>query len=271
MTMTKTRTLALLIGAALTASCGEAANQVIAGPEPGAGTRIRFFHFGVNAPGVNFFANDTKMAAISEVGFTADASGIASGGTESTTGIVYAAVSSGGFYASILPGAYKLNARIAATTDNGLQITTVTATLDAAKKYSFYMSGIYDATAKTVEGFLVEDPYSETYDWSNANVRFVNAISNSSPMTLYAKNTTTGVEVPVGALVAYKAAGAFTTLPQAVYDLSTRVSGSTTNTIVLTGVSFNAGKVYSISARGDITVTSTTATNRPVLSNTANR
>jgi hypothetical protein len=271
MTMTKTRTLALLLGAALIASCGKSANQVIAGPEPGAGTRIRFFHFGVNAPGVNFFANDTKMAAISEVGFIADANGIASAGTESVTGTTYSGVSSGGYYASIVPGPYKLNARIATTTDNGLQITAITTNLDAAKKYSFYLSGFYDPIGKTVEGFVVEDQYSEAYDWSNANVRFVNAISNSSPMTLYAKNTTTGVEVPVGALVAYKSAGTFTALPQAVYDLSTRVSGSSTNAIVRTAVSFIAGKVYSISARGDITITSTTATNRPFLDNTANR
>jgi hypothetical protein len=271
MTMTQTRTLALLLGAALIASCGEAANQVIAGPEPGAGTRIRFFNFGVNAPGVHFFANDTKMAAISEVGFTADAYGIAATGTESTTGTIYGGVSSGGFYASIVPGSYKLNSRIAATTDNGLQLSAVTTSLDAGKKYSFFMSGFYDATAKTVEGFVVEDPYSETYDWSNATVRFVNAISNSSPMTLYAKSTTTGVEGPVGAPVAYKGAGTFTTLAPAVYDLSTRVSGSSTNAITRTAVSFSAGKVYTIGARGDITVTSTTATNRPFLDNTANR
>ena len=53
--------------------------------------------------------------------------------------------------------------------------------------------------------------------------------------------------------------------------LSTRYTGSSTNAIVRAGVSFVAGKVYTISARGDITVTSTTATNRPFLDNTANR
>jgi hypothetical protein len=271
MTMTKTSTLALLLGATLLASCGEAANQVIAGPEPGAGTRVRFFNFGVNAPGVNFFANDTKMAAIGEVAFTADAHGIASGGTESTTGTISGGASSNGFYASIVPGSYKLNARIAATVDNGLQVSAVTTTLDPAKKYSFFISGFYDAAAKTVEAFVVEDPYSETYDWANANVRFVNAISNSSPMTLYAKNTTTGVEVAVGGSVAYKGAGAFTPLPSGVYDLGTRVAGSSTNAISRTAQSFSAGKVYTIGARGDITVTSTTAATRPQLDNTANR
>jgi hypothetical protein len=32
-----------------------------------------------------------------------------------------------------------------------------------------------------------------------------------------------------------------------------------------------ASRVYTVSARGDMTVTSTTATNRPTLDNTANR
>lgn len=90
-------------------------------------------------------------------------------------------------------------------------------------------------------------------------------------MTLYAKNTTTTAEVAVGGAVAYQSAGAFTALPRAVYDVNTRVAGSSTNVITRTGVSFVAGRVYGISARGDITVVSTTATNRPFLDNTTNR
>ena len=41
--------------------------------------------------------------------------------------------------------------------------------------------------------------------------------------------------------------------------------------ITRTGVQFVAGKVYTIGARGDITIVSTTATNRPFLDLTANR
>src|SRR5512140_68879 len=107
MTMTKTRLLTLLLGAALVASCGESANQVIAGPEPGAGTRIRFFNFGVNTPGVHFYAGDVKVAGAAEVGFTQDPHlGTATGGTESTTGTAVGGVTSGGYYNSIAPGAY---------------------------------------------------------------------------------------------------------------------------------------------------------------------
>ena len=139
------------------------------------------------------------------------------------------------------------------------------------KSYSFYMSGFYNTTSKSVEAFVVEDAYPPDIDWTVAIVRFVNAISNANPMTLYAKSSTTGTEVAVGGSIAYKAAGAFVTLPGGSYDLSTRYAGSSTNAITRTAVSFSAGRVYTISARGDITITSTTATNRPFLDNTANR
>jgi hypothetical protein len=90
-------------------------------------------------------------------------------------------------------------------------------------------------------------------------------------MTLFVRNTTTTTEVAVGGLVAYKAGGVFTALPAGVYDVFARESGATTNKISRTAVSFVAGRVYTIGARGDITVVSTTATNRPFLDNTANR
>ena len=90
-------------------------------------------------------------------------------------------------------------------------------------------------------------------------------------MTLYAKNPTTLAELPIGAAVAYKAAGAFTPIPGGVYDISTRLTGVSTNAISRTAVSFLAGRTYTITSRGDITVTSTTAVSRPILENNANR
>ena len=256
--MNSYRSLAVLLCAAVLSACDKNAVQDITGPV--AGARIKFFNFGVNAPGVNFYANETKMTAISS------ATGI-----ESTTGTIYGGVGSGGYYSAIAPGQYTVAGKIAATIDKDLGISKLTATIADGKYYSFYQSGFYDATAKTVDGFLLEDPFVTAIDYTVAYVRFVNAMSNANPMTLYAKSTVTGTEVAVGTVVAYKGAGAFIALPGDVYDLSTRYAGSATNAIVRTAVSFSAGKVYTIGARGDITVTSTTATNRPFLDNTANR
>ncbi len=265
MTMTKLRTLALLLGAALVASCGDQANQVIAGPEPNAVTRIRFFNFSVGGPGVHFYANDTKVAGAAEVGFTQDRFlGTATGGTESITGTAFGGVTSGGYYNSIAPGTYTFNARIAATVDNGLKIANIVKAIESGKKYSVFLSGAYDATAKTTDGFVVEDPYSESYDWNNVQVRFVNTSYNSSPMTLYAKNQTTTAETAVGADVAYKGAGAYVTLAAGTYDFRAYVSASATNPFTRTAVSLTAGRIYTISTRGS-------ATTGQFLDNTANR
>jgi hypothetical protein len=217
-----------LLCAVVLASCDKNAVQEITGPLPT--SRIKFFHFGVNAPGVNFYANTTKMTA------TTSATGV-----ESTTGVVYGGVGSGGLYSAIAPGPYTLSGKIAATVDKDLAIASVNATIADGKAYSLYLSGFYNTTTKTVEGFVVEDNFPATIDFSQATVRFVNAISNANPMTLYAKNTLTGTEVPVGAAVAYKAGGAFVTLPNGTYDLNARYTGGTANVITLAAVSFSSG------------------------------
>ena len=252
------RSIAMLLCAVALTACEKNAVQDITGSLPG--SRIKFFNFGTNAPAVNFYANDSKITAITSAT-----------GVEAVTGVSSGGVGSGGFYSAIQPGSYTFTGKIAAAVDKDLVVSRATATLVDGKAYSFYISGIYDATAKTAEAFVVEDPFVDTLDYTVAYVRFVNAIPNANPMTLYAKNSTTAAEVPVGGAVAYKAGGAFVALPSAVYDLTTRYAGSATNVITRTAVSFVAGKVYTIGARGDITVTSTTLATRPQLDNTANR
>ena len=257
--MNRHRALAALLCAAALSSCDKNAVQKIP-TGPLLASRIKFFNFGVGAPAVNFYANDTKMTAI-----------VSTTGSESNNGVAYGGVGAGGAYVAIAPGPYTLTGRIAAATDKDLPISAVSTTIADGKYYSFYMSGLYDATAKTVDGFVVEDPFVAQFDYSVAYVRFVHAISNANPMTLYAKNTATGDEVAVGGEVAYKGAGAFTALPNGVYDLGARYTGLTTSAISRTAVSFLGGRIYTIGARGDLTVTSTTAINRPLLDNTANR
>lgn len=256
--MTRHRYLIALFAALALGACSENAVQDITGPIPSA--RVKFFNFGVNAPAVNFYANDAKMTAISSTT-----------GIESTNGVSYGAVGSGGYYAAVEPGAYTLTGRISATVDKDLIIASVPATIADGASYSLYLSGFYNTTTKTVDGFVVQDDYPAAIDFSVAYVRFVHAIANANPLTLYARSTLTLTEVPVGAEIAYRGAGAFVAIPSGVYDLGARYAGVTTNAFGRTAVSFAAGRVYTIGARGDITVTSTTATNRPFLDNTANR
>ena len=257
--MTRYPMRAALLCAALLAACEKNAVQVLPITNTIPGGRVKFFNFGVNAPAVNFYANDVKISAV-----------LSATGTESTLGTASGGAGSGGFYSALEPGPYTLTGKIAATVDKDLAISTVSTTLADGKAYSFYMSGFYNTTAKTVEGFVVEDDFPAEFDYTKAYVRFVNAISNANPMTLYVKDATTA-EVAVGGAVAYKGAGGFTAVPNGTYDLSTRYAGVTSNAITRAAVSFSAGRVYTISARGDITVTSTTAATRPQLDNTANR
>src|SRR2546430_4969668 len=150
---------------------------------------------------------------------------------ESTSGVPYSGAGNGGLYSAIAPGQYTLTARIADTTGGfkDRPIDTFSATIADGKSYSVYLSGLYDSTAKHVDAFVVEDPVPEQFDYSVAYVRFVNAIYNANPLTLYAKNTDATVttdSVVVGGAVAYKAPGAFTAVPNGVYNLIARYTRS---------------------------------------------
>jgi hypothetical protein len=230
--------------------------QDISGPVP-TGARIKFFNFGVGSPGVNFYADNRKMTAT-----------LSATGAESPNGVTYGNAGDGGFYIAIAAGQHTLSGKIADTAAavHDLAISNVTTTLAGDKAYSFYQSGIYDAVTKTVDAFIVEDAFVPQIDYAVAYVRFVHAVSNANAMRLYALNTTDTTQVvTVGDSVSYKGAGAFIAVPSGVYHLRARYSTGT-NAITRNTVSFLAGRVYTIGARGNITVASTVA-----LDNTANR
>ncbi len=256
--MKKYFSLAVLLCASVLSGCDYEKNAVqdITGTVPA--SRIKFFNFSVGSPGVNFYLNSQKMTAVQSTT-----------GVESTTGTVYGGAGNGGgsMYSAIDPGTYTVTGRIAATTDKDLAVATLQTTIADAKYYSYYMSGTYNTATKTTESFIVEDPIPAV-DLTIAYVRFVNASANASAMQLFAKNTLTGVEIPIGAAVAYKSGSAFTAIPNGVYDLSTRTAGSSTNIITRAAVSFSAGRVYTIGARGTIGGTGTAV---PALDNTVNR
>jgi hypothetical protein len=258
--MTTTRSLAALVCCVALAACSGDAVQTISAPAPG--SAVKFYNFSTGAPSVNFYANESKMTAVSSTS-----------GTESTSGTAYGSVATGGFYTAITPGQYTLSGRItAAGTDNGLAITSAPTTLADGKYYSFFLSGPYNTTTKKSDFFMLEDPAPPSpLDYTMGYVRFVNAISNSSPMTLYAKNTTSGVETPLSGSVAYKSQGALTPIPIGPYDLIARNTGSTTNAITASAVGFSPGRLYTVTARGDATVTSTTAATRPILTTSTDR
>jgi|GEM_PF-293870 hypothetical protein len=270
---------ALLAGAAvLGAACGPEGPQSITEAAPA--SAVKFFNFGVNAPSVNFYANDIKITAANATSCTplpappADST-CRSRGVESTNGTAFGSGAAGGFYVGLAPGQYTFTGRVTAATDNGLAIATVPLALAEGRNYSVYLTGFYNTAAKQSDAFVVEDPIPTALSGDSTYLRFVHAIPNAGPLVLFARTQTTPVvEFPVGAAVAYKGAGNFVAVPfrgSGQLDFVVRAAGSNATVASVTGVAIIGARVYTVAARGDATVTSTTAATRPQLTTTANR
>lgn len=252
---------ALVLSAAAIAACGDNGQTDITAPAPAA--KIMFFNEGLGAPGVNYYANGTKLTAV-----------LSSSGAVSPVGTTYGQVAAGGYYTGIAPGQYTLTAQLSDTTASTTVISSVTQTVGDGKWYSFYQSGPYDATAKKVDAWVVEDPIPSTIDYTVANVRLVNAIYNANPGTLTIVSNDTSIHptpapIVIGTAVAYKTAGAYVAVPPGTYNITVAglgATGTTTSSISLAG-----GRYYTVTARGDMTVTSSKSTNYPKLDLQPNR
>ena len=88
--MTTSRAIAAALLAVSLTACDKNAVQPLTGPV--AGSYIKFFNFGVGAPNVNFYANDTKITAIQSTT-----------GTESTLGVAYGGAVYAGSYMGWIP------------------------------------------------------------------------------------------------------------------------------------------------------------------------
>jgi hypothetical protein len=266
--MKKFHFAAALLGMLVLAACDKNTVQTIDGPL--AGSYVKFFNFGVNAPAVNYYSDNVKITAINNTTCQTaqpDPKCLTTG-IESATGISYGNVGNAGLYSAIAPGSHTFAGKSVAPADSGAFVTTVTSSIAQGQYYSLYTSGIYNSTTKSVESFVVQDSFP-AIDFTRAYVRFVNAVSNSSPMILYAKDPTSGNEVAVSPAVAYKGASSFVALPPGTYDLNLRAPNSSTNLVTRTGVQFTVARSWTITVRGDMTASS--GTNKPALDNTANQ
>jgi hypothetical protein len=264
--MSRLRILTALVCASALVACEKNAVQDIT--QPTSGAFIRFQNYGVNAPGVNFYANDQKLTAVSSASCTpsTDARCVAAG-IESTTGVVYGGSANGGNYSMIAPGQYTLTGRIAATADNGLPISTMSTTLTDGKFYTYIMSGIYSAASKTSDAFIIEDALPTTFDYTKAYIRIVNASVNAPRIGVSSKLQGTSNNVLVGQQVQYKGASPFVTIEPGLTDLTVVLDNNPTP-FVFTNFNLFGGHVFTLTLRGD--ATSSTATGL-TLTLTANR
>lgn len=263
--------LLLLAAVATAAACEKNAVQILDDPDAGNGANVKFFNFAVGSPQVNFYVNDQKVTAISTTAcFILDDTNrdaCLSAGREATTGVAYGSAGNGpnAYYSDVAAGQVTITGRIAATTDKNLVIANAPATVEAGKFYSYYMSGIYNTTAKTSDAFIVEDVMPPE-SFEVAYVRFVNASSTTQPMTLFVTHRVTTEVTPIGGPVAYRSASGFVAVTPASYDLATRTANSATNVFTRAQITFAPGRAYTITARGNTATASTM-----LLDNTANR
>ena len=251
--MMRIRALAVLLGAGALAACEKNAVQEISSPISGA--FVRFHNYGVNVPGVNFYANEQKLSGISSTSCTplpADATTCTTTGVESTTGVAYRAVAMGGNYAQVAPGQYTLSSRIAATTDKGLAVSSISSTLESGKFYSYFTSGIYNATTKKADAFMIEDALPTSFDYTKAYIRVVNASSNAPTISMSTKLQGSTEVVAVATNLAYKAASPIVTVTPGATDITVTI-GTTTTTF--TNVGLSGGHVITLALSGDATVT----------------
>ncbi|GAA3976270.1 hypothetical protein GCM10022246_30890 [Pedobacter ginsengiterrae] len=231
--------------------------------------RIKYFNFAAGAPSVNFYANGTKVSGI-----------LSATGAENAAGTGYGAVFPTSNYSVIAGGTYKINGIVpsTATANPNVSISELSQALTNGKYYSFYTSGIYNSTTKTAESFVIEDVLPASTESNTVSyVRFVNAIPNgTSGMNLIIKNAVTLAETVVATNIGYKTGSAFIAVPIGSYELYVRYPSSATNIISRNGttngvVALLGGRTLTVGARGDMTVTSATATNRPLLDATSNQ
>lgn len=264
--MTSIRAFAALLGVAALAGCDKNAVQDITAPVTSAA--VRFHNYGVGTPGVNLYANGVKVTGTNSTSCTpaTDPRCLAEG-IESTSGTTYGNVGAGGNYVVVPAGQQTLTSRITATTDNGLAVSTVNAPLEANRFYSYFTSGIYNTTTKTVDAFVVEDVLPTTFDYSKAYLRVVNASSNAGPVSMTTQLVGTTQVVPVATNIGYQQASPIVTVTPGSTDLTFTVG---TLTVKATGVALLGGHVATIVLRGDRNA-ATTSANYLTISSTFNR
>lgn len=234
--------IALVLGAAALAACGDSGQTNITAPTSGA--KVLFINEAVGAPGVNFFADSAKITAV-----------LTSAGTPSPVGTGYGQMAAGGYYTQVAAGQHTLSGKTSDTTTgkSNLPVSSAAATLAAGNWYSYYQSGVYNAATGQADAFVVQDQIPSTWDYTVANVRFVNAIANSGSGTLTVTDST-GKATAIGAATGYKLASAYVPVPIGAYGVS--VAGLRGAAVTRGSVTLVGGRYYTIAARGDTTVTS---------------
>lgn len=175
--------------------------------------RVQVIHASPDAPGVDLLVDNEKVNSSALV-------------FPNNTG-----------YLNVNAGTRNIKVNAAGTTTS---VINADVPFEANKNYSLFAIN----RLASIEALLVEDDLS-TPAAGKAHVRFIH-LSPDAP----AVDITTNTGTVLFGNVAFKSGTAFTPLDAGTYNLQVRVAGTNTVALPLPGITLEAGKIYTVFARG---------------------
>lgn len=125
---------------------------------------VKFLNVTPGSPVSNYYLNGIKISAA-----------LSSSGVENA-GYTYNGIFPGLGYATVIPGSQKLTAKIipSATLDANLEVLNTTVNPAAGKYYTYFTSGQYSTTNKTLGTILAVEDVRPALDTSSVFIRFIN-------------------------------------------------------------------------------------------------
>jgi hypothetical protein len=209
----KTATLSLGVLMLGVTGCSDSDNPVASNPAP---AQVLIVHASPDAPGVDIFVDNGQPAAVSNLQFL------------SNTG-----------YVPVPAGVRNVRVKLNATTDT---VINANLTLVSGTYYSVFA---VDSASK-VTALVLEDDLTAPAA-GKAHLRFVHLSPNAPNVDI----ALTGGGV-IGGLgnVPFKEARGFLPLGAGTYDLEVRVAGTSNVALPLPGITLEAGKIYTVYAKG---------------------
>lgn len=210
----KFNTLALVGLFSVIAACSDDTNPVAQTPVP---AQVLVVHASPNAPAVDILVDDGTPAAVSGLAFPAN------------TG-----------YVGLTAGTRNVKVNVTNTTTT---VIDADLNLEAGKNYSVFAID----SVTSIEPLVLEDDLTAPAA-GKAHVRFVH-LSPDAPAVDIAV-TAGGV---VFGNVAFRGFQGFTPLDAGTYNLEVRLAGTSTVVLPLPGITLQAGKIYTVFAKGFVT------------------
>jgi len=158
-------------------------------------------------------------------------------------------------YLKVNSGTRNIKVNVAGTTTS---VINATLSLTKDKNYSIFA---VDSVAK-ISPLVIEDDLT-TPQSGKAHVRFIHLSPNAPAVDIAVAST--------GAVVfgnkAFKEYTAFTPLDAGTYNLDVRVAGTSTVALVLPSITLEAGKIYTVFAKGFLGGTGSTALGAEIIVN----